>query len=54
MGKIFGVIFAILFFCGATYGIYWCTKTISYKIFYEDMVRAEIVEMVRPEALREE
>lgn len=34
------------------YGCYSVTKTVSYKIFYEDMVRETITEMVKPEALK--
>jgi len=31
------------------YGTYWVTKTVSYSIFYEDMVKATITEMVKDE-----
>lgn len=34
------------------YGLYSVAKTLSYRIFYEDMVRVTITEMVKPEALR--
>jgi len=34
------------------YGCYRIAKSVSYNLFYEDMVRASITEMVRPEALR--
>lgn len=34
------------------YGSYWVAKTLSYKIFYEDMVKATIAEMIKPGALR--
>lgn len=37
--------------CFFIYGCYWAAKTMSYNIFYEDMVRASISEMVKPESL---
>ena len=36
----------------AVYGGYWVTKHFSYWWWYEDLVRATIQEMVKPEALR--
>ena len=36
-------IVAFLFFI---YGAYWVAKNVSYAIFYEDMVKETIVEMV--------
>ena len=33
------------------YGCYWMAKTASYSIFYEEMVRGTIIEMVKPEYL---
>ena len=44
---IVGVIVFFLF----TYGCYWALKTVSYTIFYEDMVRETVREMVKPEHL---
>ena len=41
---------AVIFFI---YACYWTVKTVSYNLFYEDMVRASITEMVKPEALRQ-
>ena len=40
----FGVLFIVWI-------LWWAVKTLSYKIWHEDMVRAEIVKMVRPECL---
>lgn len=34
------------------YGSYWVVKTVSYKLFYEDMVRTTVREMVAEEALK--
>ena len=34
------------------YGAYWMAKTVSYNLFYEDMVRQTVAEMVQPEALK--
>jgi len=42
-------IIAVLFLI---YGGYWLTKTVSYNIFYKDMVRSAIVEMIDPEFLK--
>jgi len=46
------IIVGIIVFCFFIYGAYWAAKTISYKIFYEDMVRTTIVEMVKPNTLK--
>jgi hypothetical protein len=37
--------------CGVIYGFYWIAKTVSYTIFYEDMVQDTVKEMVKPEYL---
>ena len=34
------------------YGVYPLVKSISYKLFYQDMVRSTIVEMVNPGSLK--
>ena len=33
------------------YGCYWLAKTVSYSIFYEDMVRQTVIEMVKSTSL---
>ncbi len=48
-GIIIGGVVVVAFFI---YGCYWAAKTVSYNVFYEDMVRDSIVEMVKPEALK--
>lgn len=35
------------------YGLYWVAKHGSYWLWYEDMVEETIIEMVKPEALKE-
>ena len=50
--KILLIIAVIIIFCFFIYGCYWIVKTVSYKIFYEDMVKDTIVEMIKPEYLR--
>lgn len=45
----FLIIAAVLFFL---YGCYWVAKAVSYTIFYEDMVKQTITEMVKQEALK--
>jgi len=37
---------------GVIYGMYWIVKSVSYWLFYEDMTRSTIVEMVKQTALR--
>jgi len=49
VGIIVGGIATVIFIL---YGCYWVTKTISYSIFYEDMVKQTVVEMVKPESLK--
>ena len=34
------------------YGGYWFAKTVSYNIFYKDMVRSTIIKMVDSESLK--
>ena len=34
------------------YGMYWLAKTVSYQVFYEDMVQETVQEMVKEEYLR--
>ena len=41
----------ILAFCLVGWGIYWVTKTFSYWLFYEDMVKATIRELVNAKYL---
>jgi hypothetical protein len=53
LGLAGAVIGGIVLFAIIIYGSYWAAKSISYKLFYQDMVRAEIVEMVQPSALNE-
>jgi len=36
----------------ALYGVYWIAKTLSYTVFYEDMVKETIHELVKQSALR--
>jgi len=43
---------SIVLFCGLIYGMYWCGKTFSYAIFYEDMVEFTIVEQVKTSCLK--
>jgi hypothetical protein len=43
---------SIFLFGGFIYGTYWVAKTVSYKVFYADMVEQTIKDTVRPEALR--
>ena len=46
------IVCGIIIFSIFIYGSYWVAKTISYKIFYEDMVKQTILELVKNEALK--
>jgi len=50
--KIVVVLACLGVFGGIIYGGFWVAKTVSYSIFYEDMVRQTIVEMVKPDSLK--
>ena len=52
MKYIASIIIGIMATYFLVYGFYWIGKTVSYKIFYEDMVQQTIVEMVDTKALR--
>ena len=50
--KILSLLIILTICCSILYGIYWVTKTVSYSVFYEDMVVRTIVKNVKPEALK--
>ena len=39
-------------FCAFIYATYWVAKTVSYTIFYEDMVQQTVLETVKHSALK--
>ena len=41
----------IILVCLVIWGCYWLAKTFSYWLFYEDMVKETIRELVKPEYL---
>ena len=41
----------LVFFCGLIYGMYWVFKSVSYGLFYEDMVIETIHETVQSKCL---
>lgn len=51
MMKALGFVTGVLIAAGLIYGVYWVAKTVSYEIFYEDMVQDTVREMVKPEYL---
>jgi len=51
MKDFFSFILVFSVFCLMIYGIYLVTKTLSYQIFYKDMVRKTVIEMVHPDYL---
>lgn len=50
-GIMFGLMGLILAL-SILYGMYWLAKTVSYQVFYEDMVQETVQEMVKEEYLR--
>ena len=52
MQKIILSIFGGIIICFFVYVCYWLVKTISYNLFYEDMVKKTVQEMVKPEYLK--
>jgi len=46
-----GGLAGLIAICAVVYGMYWIAKTVSYQIFYEDMVIEEIQEQVKSECL---
>lgn len=46
MKNIFWFVVGLCMFVGVVYGLYWVVKTISYSLFYEDMVIETIKEQV--------
>ena len=51
MKNVLTIILGLALTCGVIYGMYWVAKTLSYTIFYEDMVGDTVREMVKPEHL---
>ncbi len=49
--KLLSALLALAIFAGSSYGLWLFGRWVSYKLAYQDMVRAEILRMVRPEAL---
>lgn len=47
-----GVLISIAILMSIVYGFYWVAKTVSYSIFYEDMVKQTIIDMVNKGALK--
>jgi len=45
------ILLALAAWCGFLYLCYWVAKNVSYWLFYEDMVRETIREMVNTKAL---
>lgn len=50
--KALGMFIGGITFAGVvTYGMYWVTKTFSYWLFYEDMVKSTVGEVLRSQGL---
>lgn len=50
--KATGLFLGLIIGCVLFYGIYWIGKTVSYEIFYADMVELSIEEKVKSECLK--
>ena len=50
--KITSAVFVCMFAAVLMYGVYWVAKTVSYQVFYKDMVKQTVIEMVKENALR--
>jgi len=48
---LFLIILGLAAACGVIYGCYWIAKTVSYSIFYEDMIIETVKELVKQSAL---
>ena len=46
------IICACLLFFGVIYGSFQLTKSISYSLFYKDMVNQTVIEMVKSDCLK--
>ena len=53
MKELFLWIAGALFICAIIYSAYWIAKTVSYQIFYKDMVEQTVRNMVKPEYLKD-
>ena len=53
MKNAIGYAVVVLLFCAVIYGVYWVAKSVSYEIFYEDMVQDTVCEMVTAEYLNQ-
>lgn len=52
MKNAMGIVFGLVLTAAIFYGLFWVTKTLSYQIFYKDMVMETVKDMVKPEALK--
>jgi len=52
MTKFLLYIVALVCVAAMVYGSYWVAKTVSYTIFYEDMVKDTVRQMVKDECLK--
>ena len=43
--------FVVFVVCIFLYGSFWFAKNVSYWLWYEEMVKETVIEMVKPEAL---
>lgn len=50
--SIIGYVLLAVLFCGFVYGSYWVAKTVSYNIFYEDMVIETVKEQVKESCIQ--
>ncbi len=49
----FSFIIGLAITVGIIWGCYWVAKTVSYNLFYENMVQETVRDMVKPEYLKD-
>jgi hypothetical protein len=45
-------LFGLAIFCLILWGGYWIAKTVSYRLFYKEMVEQTVIELVKPDSLK--
>lgn len=52
VNKLLYALLWLVIFCALMYGMYWLVKSMSYWLFYEEMVKETIIELVKQDALK--
>lgn len=51
---LWGFLAVLVLACFIVYGAFWIKKSVSYSVYYKDMVEKTVREMVKPECLKPE